>query len=122
MDEFGQLRGRGVEVVEYAIGIPELMKGGFTDGAGPGIDSYSAFFENDYKTPTGLTGYLRERDLDDLYFVGLAYDFCVAWSAIDAAKLGFRATVIEAATRAIDLNGSREAARANMRKAGVELA
>ena len=91
-------------------------------GFRPQIDSYSAFFENDHRTPTGLEGYLRARDLLDLTFVGLAHDFCVAWSAIDAAKLGFRATVIEAATRAIDLNGSREAARANMRKTGVELA
>ena len=91
-------------------------------GFRPQIDSYSAFYENDHRTPTGLAGYLRERGLDDLAFVGLAHDFCVAWSAIDAAKLGFRATVIEAATRAIDLDGSREAARENMRKAGVILA
>lgn len=91
-------------------------------GFRPQIDSYSAFYENDHTTPTGLAGYLRERGLDDLAFVGLAHDFCVAWSAIDAAKLGFRATVIEAATRAIDLDGSREAARDNMRKAGVVLA
>lgn len=91
-------------------------------GFRPQIDSYSAFYENDHTTPTGLAGYLRERGLDDLAFVGLAHDFCVAWSAIDAAKLGFRATVIEAATRAIDLDGSREAARDNMRKAGVILA
>ncbi|QRZ12383.1 bifunctional nicotinamidase/pyrazinamidase [Paracoccus methylovorus] len=88
-------------------------------GFRPQIDSYSAFFENDRRTPTGLAGYLRERGLTDLSFVGLAYDFCVAWSAIDAVKLGFRATVIEGATRAIDLNGSREAAREDMRKAGV---
>ena len=86
------------------------------------IDSYSAFFENDHQTPTGLAGTLRERGLADLTFVGLAHDFCVAWSAIDAAKLGFRASVIEDATRAIDLNGSREAARDSMRKAGVILA
>lgn len=85
------------------------------------IDSYSAFFENDYKTPTGLAGYLRERELDDLYFVGLAYDFCVAWSAVDAARLGFRVNVIEQATRAIDLDGSRGAARKNMLAAGVTL-
>ncbi|MFO1140191.1 MAG: bifunctional nicotinamidase/pyrazinamidase [Paracoccus sp. (in: a-proteobacteria)] len=91
-------------------------------GFRPQVDSYSAFFENDHRTPTGLAGYLRERDLTDLAFVGLAHDFCVAWSAIDAARLGFRATVIEDATRAIDLNGSREAARADMRKAGVTLA
>ncbi|UFS64350.1 bifunctional nicotinamidase/pyrazinamidase [Paracoccus denitrificans] len=91
-------------------------------GFRPHIDSYSAFFENDHRTPTGLAGYLRDRGMDDLTFVGLAHDFCVAWSAIDAAKLGFRATVIEDATRAIDLNGSREAAREDMRKAGVTLA
>jgi nicotinamidase/pyrazinamidase len=86
------------------------------------IDSYSAFFENDHQTPTGLAGYLRDRDLTDLNFVGLAHDFCVSWSAIDAAGLGFRATVLEAATRAIDLNGSRDAARDAMRMAGVILA
>lgn len=83
------------------------------------IDSYSAFFENDHETPTGLAGYLRDRGLRDLSFVGLAHDFCVGWSAIDAAKLGFTATVIENATRAIDLDGSLERARADMRAAGV---
>ncbi len=85
------------------------------------IDSYSAFFENDRRTPTGLAGYLRDRGLTDLRFVGLAHDFCVAWSALDAARLGFSPTVIEGATRAIDLNGSREAAQAAMRAAGVTL-
>ena len=91
-------------------------------GFRPGIDSYSAFFDNDHATPTGLAGYLRDRGLDDLTFVGLAHDFCVAWSAIDAARLGFAATVIEDATRAIDLDGSRAAARDDMRAAGVSLA
>ncbi|WP_295049285.1 bifunctional nicotinamidase/pyrazinamidase [uncultured Paracoccus sp.] len=86
-----------------------------------GIDSYSAFFENDHQTATGLAGYLRDRGLSDLSFVGLAHDFCVAWSAVDAARLGFSATVIEAATRAIDLDGSRDRARADMRAAGVIL-
>lgn len=86
------------------------------------IDSYSAFFENDHTTPTGLAGYLRDRGLDDLTFVGLAHDFCVAWSAIDAANLGFDVTVIERATRAIDLEGSRDKARADMAAAGVVLA
>lgn len=86
-----------------------------------GIDSYSAFFENDHVTPTGLAGYLRERGIGRLDFVGLAHDFCVGWSAIDAAKLGFTATVIRSATRAIDLDGSRERARLNMRDAGVIL-
>ncbi|MBO9456176.1 bifunctional nicotinamidase/pyrazinamidase [Paracoccus sp. R12_1] len=85
------------------------------------IDSYSAFFENDRRTPTGLAGYLRERDLTQLTFVGLAHDFCVAWSALDAARLGFSVSVIEDATRAIDLNGSKDAARQNMQQAGVSL-
>ncbi|WP_312525071.1 bifunctional nicotinamidase/pyrazinamidase [Paracoccus sp. (in: a-proteobacteria)] len=87
-----------------------------------GIDSYSAFFENDHQTQTGLAGYLRDRDLTDLSFVGLAHDFCVAWSAIDAAKLGFQARVLESACRAIDLNGSLEQARSGMIAAGVILA
>lgn len=91
-------------------------------GFRPGIDSYSAFFENDRSTATGLAGYLRDRGLDDLHFVGLAQDFCVAWSAMDAVRLGFAATVIETATRAIDLDGSLEAARDAMRAAGVTLA
>ncbi|MDB6177116.1 bifunctional nicotinamidase/pyrazinamidase [Paracoccus sp. Z330] len=90
-------------------------------GFRPQIDSYSAFFENDHATPTGLAGYLRERGLTELCFVGLAHDFCVSWSAIDAAKLGFSASVHEAATRAIDLDGSREAARRAMQDAGVAL-
>lgn len=88
-------------------------------GFRPQIDSYSAFFENDHETPTGLAGYLRERGLTRLSFVGLAHDFCVAWSAIDAAKLGFATEVIETATRAIDLNGSLAEARDQMRSAGV---
>ncbi|AUH65333.1 bifunctional nicotinamidase/pyrazinamidase [Paracoccus zhejiangensis] len=90
-------------------------------GFRPAIDSYSAFFENDHETPTGLAGYLNERGLTRLTFVGLAHDFCVAWSAIDAAKLGFSVRVIEAATRAIDLEGSRDKARSDMKAAGVEL-
>ena len=89
-------------------------------GFRPEIDSYSAFFENDHTTPTGLAGYLRERGIGQLTFVGLAHDFCVAWSAIDAAKLGFSSTVIEAACRAIDLDGSLDRARAEMRAAGVQ--
>ena len=87
-----------------------------------GIDSYSAFRENDRATPTGLAGYLRERGVSDLHFAGLAHDFCVAWSAMDARHFGFDATVIEPATRAIDLNGSRDAARRAMQDAGVNLA
>jgi nicotinamidase/pyrazinamidase len=86
-----------------------------------GIDSYSAFFENDRTTPTGLEGYLRNRGITGVTLVGLATDYCVAYSALDAARLGFRATVLEGATRAIDLNGSLAEAQARMRAAGVAL-
>ena len=91
-------------------------------GFRPEIDSYSAFFENDHVTPTGLEGYLRSRGVTAVTLVGLATDYCVAYSALDAALLGFEATVLEGATRAIDLNGSLGAARDDMRKAGVTLA
>lgn len=90
-------------------------------GYNPAIDSYSAFFENDHTTPTGLEGYLRTRGIDDLLLVGLATDFCVNFSAIDAAKLGFRVTVRENLCRAIDLDGSLAAARSGMAEAGVRL-
>ncbi|WP_133486781.1 bifunctional nicotinamidase/pyrazinamidase [Aliiroseovarius marinus] len=90
-------------------------------GFRPQIDSYSAFFENDQTTPTGLEGYLRTRGITKLTMVGLATDFCVAYSAIDGAKLGFDVTVLEPACRAIDLDGSLAAARDNMRAAGVKL-
>ena len=91
-------------------------------GFRPEIDSYSAFFENDHETPTGLEGYLRSREVDTVTLVGLATDFCVNFSAVDAAKLGFKTRVIESLTRAIDLDGSLDAARAGMADAGVELA
>jgi nicotinamidase/pyrazinamidase len=90
-------------------------------GFRPGIDSYSAFFENDQTTPTGLEGYLRNRGVTTVTLVGLATDYCVAYSALDAARLGFGVTVLEGATRAIDLNGSLADARAKMRAAGVAL-
>jgi nicotinamidase/pyrazinamidase len=83
------------------------------------IDSYSAFFENDRQTPTGLAGYLRERGLTRLFIVGLATDFCVAYSALDARRLGFEVTVIESACRGIDVNGSLQAAWRQMEQAGV---
>jgi serine/threonine protein kinase len=83
------------------------------------IDSYSAFFENDRQTPTGLAGYLRERGLTRVFIVGLATDFCVAYSAIDARRLGFEVTVIESGCRAIDANGSLSAAWTQMLQAGV---
>jgi nicotinamidase/pyrazinamidase len=90
-------------------------------GFRPQIDSYSALFENDKATPTGLQGYLRERGIDDLTFVGLATDFCVAFSALDAARLGFAATVDLGACRGIDLDGSMQQALEQMRAAGVTL-
>jgi nicotinamidase/pyrazinamidase len=86
-----------------------------------GIDSYSAFFENDRQTPTGLEGYLRTRGATQLTLAGLATDYCVAYSAIDAARLGFGVTVLLGACRAIDLNGSLALALADMRAAGVRL-
>ena len=86
------------------------------------IDSYSAFFENDHTTPTGLDGYLRSRGVEKLALVGLATDFCVNFSAVDAAKLGFETTVIESLCRAIDLDGSLGAAKDQMSRAGVILA
>jgi nicotinamidase/pyrazinamidase len=91
-------------------------------GFRPEIDSYSAFFENDRRTPTGLEGYLTSRGVTSVTLVGLATDFCVAYSALDAARLGFRATVLSALCRAIDLNGSLRAAQDEMKAAGVLLA
>jgi nicotinamidase/pyrazinamidase len=90
-------------------------------GFRPEIDSYSAFFENDRATATGLEGYLRNRGVTTVTLVGLATDYCVAYSALDAARLGFAATVLESACRAIDLNGSLAEAREKMRAAGVAL-
>ncbi|MBF9031202.1 bifunctional nicotinamidase/pyrazinamidase [Rhodobacterales bacterium HKCCE3408] len=85
------------------------------------IDSYSAFFENDHATPTGLEGYLRTRGISKLTMVGLATDFCVNFSAVDAAKLGFEVEVRGDLCRAIDLDGSLAAARDGMKDAGVRL-
>jgi nicotinamidase/pyrazinamidase len=84
------------------------------------IDSYSGFQEADRETLTGLAGYLNERDVGRLFVVGLATDFCVAWTALDGAAGGFDVTVIEDATRAIDANGSLEKAWADMDEAGVQ--
>jgi nicotinamidase/pyrazinamidase len=83
------------------------------------IDSYSAFYENDRRTPTGLAGYLRERSFKRIFLAGLATDFCVHYSAVDARREGFEAVVIEAGCRAIDLAGSLAAAWATMGDAGV---
>ena len=83
------------------------------------IDSYSAFQENDHTTPTGLAGYLRERGLQHAFFVGLAFDFCVRYSAEDAQREGFAAVVIEDACRGIDLDGSVAATRASLSARGI---
>ena len=88
-------------------------------GFRPQIDSYSAFFENDRATPTGLAGYLRERGLTRVFFAGLAYDFCVGYSALDARRLGFEAVVFRDACRAIDLNGSVAHIESEFATAGV---
>ena len=85
------------------------------------IDSYSAFFENDRTTPTGLAGYMRERGLNRVFLAGLAYDYCVGYSALDARRLGFPAVVIRDACRSIDLKGSVTAIDREFAIAGVEL-
>ena len=90
-------------------------------GSNPLIDSYSAFFENDRRTATGLDGYFKTLGIEKIYLVGLATDFCVNYSAQDAAKLGYKVSVFEGMCRAIDLNGSLELARTEMRDCGVEL-
>lgn len=84
------------------------------------IDSYSAFFENDRTTPTGLAGYLRERGLTRVFLAGLAYDYCVGYSAIDAQRLGFPAVILRDACRSIDLNGSVEVIERAFAQAGVQ--
>lgn len=94
-----------------------ILRKGFREG----IDSYSAFFENDRVTPTGLDGYLRSRGVDSVALVGLALDVCVAASAIDATNLGYRTRVIEPACRAIDRDGSLRRAIVAMHEAGVIL-
>ncbi|MBL8562355.1 MAG: bifunctional nicotinamidase/pyrazinamidase [Gemmobacter sp.] len=90
-------------------------------GFRPAIDSYSAFFENDHQTPTGLEGYLRSRGVEKVVLVGLATDFCVTYSALDAARLGFKVAVKMSACRAIDLDGSLAEACSQMMRVGVDL-
>lgn len=89
-------------------------------GFHPDIDSYSAFMEADRKTPTGLKGYLKEHQIDTVYIVGIATDFCVAWTALDAAQMGFKTYVIEDACKAIDLNDSLQHAWQIMREQGID--
>jgi len=103
---------------DLRLGGDLILRKGFR----PQIDSYSAFFENDQTTQTGLAGYLRDRGITELTLAGLATDFCVAWSALDAVKCGFKATVALDGCRAIDLDGSLDTALANLRDAGVTLA
>jgi len=101
-----------------ALRLPQaqlILRKGFR----PQIDSYSAFFENDRSTPTGLAGYLRERGFARVFLAGLAYDYCVGYSALDARRLGFSAFVMRNACRAIDLNGSVAWMDAEFAKAGV---
>jgi nicotinamidase/pyrazinamidase len=101
-----------------ALYLPQaemILRKGFR----PQVDSYSAFFENDRTTPTGLAGYLRERGLTRVFLAGLAYDYCVGYSALDARRLGFPAVVLRDACRAIDLNGSVAAMDAQFAEAGV---
>jgi nicotinamidase/pyrazinamidase len=90
-------------------------------GFRPQIDSYSAFFENDRETPTGLAGYLDERNLTRVFLAGLAYDYCVGYSALDGRRLGLEAVILRDACRAIDLNGSVEQIEKQFEAAGVQL-
>ena len=89
-------------------------------GFHPDIDSYSAFMEADRKTPTGLKGYLKEHQIDTVYIVGIATDYCVAWTALDAAQMGFKTYVIEDACKAIDLNDSLQHAWQIMLEQGID--
>lgn len=113
-----------VQGTEGAAFHPELRTDGdliIRKGFRSAIDSYSAFFENDQETVTGLHGYLSERGITQLTLVGLATDFCVSFSALDARKLGYEVTVGLSACRGIDLDGSLEASLTYMRGSGVTL-
>lgn len=85
------------------------------------IDSYSAFFENDHDTTTGLHGYLTERKIEELVITGLATDFCVKWTVLDALKLGYKVTLVQDAVRGIDIDGSVDAAIKEMNEAGTQM-
>jgi nicotinamidase/pyrazinamidase len=103
-----------------ALQLPQaelILRKGFR----PQIDSYSAFFENDRVTPTGLAGYLDERSLTRVFLSGLAYDFCVGYSALDARRLGLSAIILRDACRAINLNGSVAKMEARFSEVGVTL-
>ncbi len=111
---------RGTPGAELAAGLDtERAELVIRKGTHPGIDSYSAFLEADRRTRTGLAGYLTERGLTRLFLAGLATDFCVLWTALDARAAGFDAIVVEDAVRGIDLDGSLARAWAEMERAGV---
>jgi len=112
------LQHSAVAALHSALDVPHaelILRKGFRRH----IDSYSAFLENDHRTPTGLAGYLRERGLQRLFIAGLAYDYCVRFSAIDGKALGFETIVIEDATRAVGLPGSVEATDASFEAAEI---
>lgn len=112
------VQGKGGADFHPGLYLPQaelILRKGFQ----PEIDSYSVFYENDRIKPTGLASYLRERGLTRVFFAGLAYDYCVGYSALDARRLGFSAVVVRDACRAIDLHGSAAAIEAHFAKAGV---
>lgn len=107
---------------EFHMGISDTVTKAqaiIRKGTNPNIDSYSSFFENDQVTDTGLDGYLKGRNIKRCFFVGLAYDFCVGFSAIDAIRCGFESVVIKDLTRAIDLNGSVNQIELDFQECGV---
>ncbi len=112
------LQGSAGAALHLALDLPHaelILRKGFHQA----IDSYSAFLENDHRTPTGLAGYLRERGIGRLFIAGLAYDFCVRFSAVDGTSLGFETIVIEDACRAVNLQGSIEATNLDFAHAGI---
>lgn len=98
-------------------GVELIIRKGYRQN----LDSYSAFYENDRKTPTGLGGYLREREIKRIFLAGLATDFCVRWSAVDARRLGFEVVLMEDGCRAIDQNGSLQDAMKEMHSVGISV-
>jgi nicotinamidase/pyrazinamidase len=112
------LQGTHGAALHEALDLPHaelILRKGFRKN----IDSYSAFLENDRTTPTGLAGYLRERNIERLFFTGVAYDFCVGFSALAAAQLGFEAIVLEDLTRPVGLAGTVESTNQAFAEAGV---
>ena len=113
------VQGTGGAALAEALDLPKaelVIRKGFH----PKVDSYSGFLEADHKTSTGLAGYLRERGFRRVFVCGLATDYCVGWTAIDAKTAGFETVVVEDACRAIDLNGSLDAAFSAMARLGIE--